>query len=153
MTGRSLMESLLGAVVLLVAVMFVVFAWTTADVQQVKGYTLTARFLSAGGVSSGADVRVSGIKVGSVAGDHLDETTYEAVVTLSLRPDVKLPTDTVATVASSGLLGNPYIRLKPGSAETTLGDGEEITRTEAPKSLEDLVGEVIFSATGTGGAS
>lgn len=145
---RNLAESVMGAVVLIVAAAFLYTFITTAQVKSMQGYTLTAAFAKVGGVLAGSDVRVSGIVVGSVAEVHLDPKTYQAVLTMSLRSDVKLPKDTVATIASNGLIGGNYVRLVPGKDTNMLQDGEQIAKSEDFKTLEDQVGEIIFLATG-----
>ncbi|CCQ73703.1 Putative toluene tolerance protein Ttg2C (fragment) [Magnetospira sp. QH-2] len=143
----------MGAVVLLVAAMFVFFAYNTAQVSAVSGYKVTAAFFKLGGLSVGADVRISGIKVGTVMDRHLDPQTYDAVVTLSISPDVKLPADTVASIGSEGILGGKYIRLTPGQATEMVAAGGALTRTQDYRSLEDQVGEIIFLATNPGGGA
>ena len=148
---KPVIESIMGAVVLLVAAYFLVFAYTSAHQRQVDGYRLTANFLKVGGLQVGSDVRISGIKVGSVVEERLDQTTYEAVLTLSVRPDIRLPADTVASIATQGLMGDKYIRLEPGSMEQRLGNGDVLKNTRDYKSLEDTVGEFIFLATGSTG--
>ena len=102
---RNLLETLLGAVVLIVAVGFLVFAYRSSQVQQNGGYELIARFDKVDGLEPGSDVRISGIKIGSVLDQSLDPETYRAQVRFSLREDVRLPADTSAAVVSNGLLG------------------------------------------------
>jgi phospholipid/cholesterol/gamma-HCH transport system substrate-binding protein len=92
-------------------------------------------------------VRISGIKVGSVTEQSLDPRTYRAVVTLSILPDVSLPADTVATIASDGLLGGKFIKLEPGQDTTMVDKGATLSRTRDYQSVEDLVSELIFIAT------
>lgn len=147
---KPVIESIMGAVVLLVAAYFLVFAYTSAHQRQVDGYHVKANFLKVGGLRVGSDVRISGIKVGSVIDQRLDQQTYEAELTLSIRPDIRLPVDTVASIATQGLMGDKYIRLEPGAQQERLADGGEITNTRDFKSLEDTVGEFIFLATGNG---
>ncbi|MEQ8228660.1 MAG: outer membrane lipid asymmetry maintenance protein MlaD [Rhodospirillales bacterium] len=146
--GRNAIETILGAVVLLVAGVFMFFAFNVAQVKAVSGYEIKAHFLKIGGLSKGSDVRINGIKVGTVTERLLDPTTFEAVVVMSIEPDVKLPKDTVATIGSEGILGGKYVRLKPGTEKEPLPAGARIARTQDFKSLEDQVGEIIFLATG-----
>jgi len=146
--GRNAIETVMGAAVLLVAAVFVYFAYNTAQIKAVTGYEVSARFFKVGGLSKGSDVRISGIKVGTVMSNVLDPVTFDAVVNMSIRPDIKLPADTVATISSSGLLGDKYVMLMPGQADETLTEGSEIANTKDFKSLEDQVGEIIFLATG-----
>lgn len=155
---RNPIETIMGAVVLVVAGLFLAFAYSTADLRTVEGYEVTAAFSKVGGLDTGSDVRISGIKVGTVVAQALDPQTYQAVVTMSIRPDVRLPADSRASVASDGLLGGKFLKLEPGNAEETLADGGAISQVVDYQSLEDLVGEIIFLATqdppenGTGGA-
>jgi len=146
--GRNAIETIMGAAVLLVAGFFVYFAYNTAQIKAVSGYELNARFFKIGGLGKGSDVRISGIKIGTVLENRLDPVTFDAVVVMSIRPDVKLPADTVASIASSGMLGDKYIQLVPGSDTAILEAGSDIANTKDYRSLEDQVGEIIFLATG-----
>jgi phospholipid/cholesterol/gamma-HCH transport system substrate-binding protein len=144
--GKSLVETLMGAVVLVVAGMFLVFAYSTADIRPVRGYAVTAKFQSIDGVRLGTDVKLAGIKVGSVVAQSLDPQTYEAVLTLSIVADVKLPRDTSAQIASEGLLGGTYIALSPGAEDRMLAAGGEIRHTQSPVNLVQLLGRFIFNS-------
>ena len=146
---KSPYTTLFRSLVVFVAVSFVHYAATKIDVRPQSGYTLSATFLKSGGLESGADVRISGIKVGSVVGLELTEG-YAAAVKMSVKSSVKLPVDTVASVASDGLMGGKFLLLEPGKAKETLKDGDKIAKTRDFKSLEDIIGEVIFLATGSG---
>jgi phospholipid/cholesterol/gamma-HCH transport system substrate-binding protein len=151
---RNMAETVMGGVVLVVAAVFLYFFVGAAQVKSTQGYRLAATFSKVGGVLPGADVRISGIAVGSVAAVTLDPKTYLAIVSLSIKPDVRIPRDSVASISSSGLIGGNYIRIKPGSATAYFADGEAIEKSEDFKTLEDQVGEIIFLATGgAGGAS
>ena len=142
------METIMGLVVLLVAGFFVLFAYRVSDLQVVKGYELHARFLEAGGLTTGADVMINGIKVGTVIGQELNEENYDAEIRVSIASDVKLPKDSAAVIASNGLMGNKFVKIEPGKSAELLQNGDEITNTKDFKTLEDLVGEVIFMVTG-----
>lgn len=142
---RNAVETVMGAVVLVVAALFLFFAYTTSQVGAVSGYEVTARFTRVSGLRDGGDVRVSGIKVGSVISQTLDPKTYLAVVRMSINPAVKLPVDTVAEIASNGLLGDDYISLEPGNEETMIKPGGEIEHTQPAMNLESLIGQYIFS--------
>ena len=147
---RNVIETVLGAVVLLLAGLFLVFAYSSADLRKVKGYQLTAQFSSIGGLQNGADVRISGVKVGSVAGLTLDSASYLAVVHLSIDPAIKVPRDTVALVASESLLGGKYLSLEPGGDTETLPPGGRIEYTQSTPGFEQLLGQVIFSLQNVG---
>jgi len=149
--GRNAIETVMGGVVLLVAGMFLYSAYTTAEISTVQGYNVTAAFYKIGGLNTGSDVRINGIKVGKVTDQALDPQTFNAVVSMSIRPDIKLPVDTTAAIASEGILGGKYVRLEPGTEKTYLADGGTITKIKDFKSLEDQVGKIIFLATGSSG--
>ncbi len=145
---RNAIETVMGAVVLLVAGVFVFFAYDMAQVKAVEGYEVTALFYKIGGLNEGSDVRISGIKVGTVIDHNLDSESFDARVRMSITREVKLPVDTVASIASEGLLGGKYVRLEPGTDKSYINDGGTITKTKDFRSLEDQVGEIIFLATG-----
>jgi phospholipid/cholesterol/gamma-HCH transport system substrate-binding protein len=144
---RNPIETVLGAVVIVIAGMFLAFAYTTADIQAVTGYAIQAKFLKVGGLETGSDVRISGIRVGTVTGQSLDPATFEAAVDMSISGEVKLPADSEAAIVSDGLLGGKYVNIIPGKASQTLADGAVMAKTRDFQSVEDLVGEIIFLAT------
>jgi phospholipid/cholesterol/gamma-HCH transport system substrate-binding protein len=147
MRRHGLAEVLTGAVVLLVAAGFLAYAVANSGRSTTSGYTLQARFDHIDGLGVGADVRIAGVKVGSVNGEHIDPESYQAVVSLSVRNDIKLPKDSAAIVTSESLLGGKYLSLQPGGDETMLQPGQMITITQSSVSLEELLGKFIFSMT------
>ena len=148
---RNMVETLMGAVVLLVAALFLVFAYSRADVGEVAGYTLLARFDRVDGVKPGADVRISGIKIGSVLSQKLDPETYLAEMRISVDPSVKLPKDSAAKILMSGLLGDTYISLSPGGSDEMFKDGDEIQYTQGSVDIISLVGQAVFGKAGADG--
>ena len=141
---RNVIESVLGAVVLIVAGLFLVFAYIGSDVKPVQGYELQAKFNAIDGLTVGSDVRIGGVKIGSVIGQEIDTKVFRAVVTLSILPEVRLPMDTTARITSAGLLGSKYVKLEPGGAEEIISVGTEIKQTKDVISMEELLGKVIF---------
>ncbi len=146
--NRNPIETVLGAVVLVIAGIFLVLAYSSAQVATTQGYEVKATFLKVGGLQVGSDVRISGINVGTVSRQALDLETYEAVVTLVIDPKVSLSEDTLAAIVGDGLLGGKYVDLQPGQSAQRIADGGKITKSQDFRSLEDLVGEIIFLATG-----
>lgn len=144
--SRSLVETLLGAAVLAVAIGFVVFAYTRSSVATVSGYEITARFDRVDGLTDGADVRIGGIKIGSVIEQRLDPASYRAVLRMSIEESVRLPADSTAAVASEGLLGGKFIDVQPGGADAMLADGGRIEFTQSSLLLEELIGRFAFGA-------
>ena len=149
--GHNVFETILGAVVLALAALFLVFAYSSADLHKVKGYSYTANFPMVDGLKDGTDVKINGVKVGSVAGLTLNTdqgpNQYLVTVALTINRSVQLPTDTIALVATESLLGGKYLSLEPGVDDTMIktdGTGR-ITRTQAPLRLDDLIGQLIYS--------
>ncbi|MDO9487650.1 MAG: outer membrane lipid asymmetry maintenance protein MlaD [Sphingomonadaceae bacterium] len=141
---ENIIEALIGAGVLLLAIWFVTFAYDRTQRGGVSdGYTISARFPNTTGVSVGTDVRVSGLKVGTVAAEKLDTTTYQAVLRLTIDSAVKLPLDTSAAITSEGILGGNYISLAPGGDPEMLREGDEITDTQGAVDMMGLIGSVI----------
>lgn len=144
--GRNLIETLMGAVVIAVAVLFVVFAYNTADLGGGSNqYPLYAEFNRVGALKPGADVRMSGIKVGTVLKQELDQTSYLARVTFGIENGIELPADTSATVASEGLLGGNFLDLTPGGSEEMLKPGARVEYTQDAVDLIQLLGKFIFT--------
>ena len=148
---RNLIETVMGGVVLVVALFFLVFAYTSADLGSVEGYGVTARFPSVEGLTVGSDVRISGVKVGSVVSHELDPLTFLVEVRMSIDESIELPIDTAAIIASESLLGGKFMRLEPGGDEELITPGGEIEYTQAPVNLEDLIGRFIYGSQSDGG--
>lgn len=141
---RNIIETIMGGVVLIVAVVFLVFAYTSTSSGTVSGYPVTAKFGNVSGIGPGSDVKLSGIKVGSVIDTELDPQDYTAVVSLSVANSVELPTDSSARILSDGLLGGSYLELQPGADDTTIEPGGQITTTQDPINIVDLLGRFVF---------
>lgn len=142
---RSLIETLIGALVVIVAGAFLYYALETADVGASDGYVVTADFSSVGGLKPGDAVQISGVKVGNVARVELMADTYLARVYMSIRDGYELPADTAALISSESLLGGQYLALEPGGDEEMIEPGGAIQYTQAPQNLEQLLGQFIFS--------
>jgi phospholipid/cholesterol/gamma-HCH transport system substrate-binding protein len=136
-------EALAGLAVLAVALWFLFFALGQTGSGGGDRYPLTARFPNASGIAVGSDVRVSGLKVGTVTGQTLDPASFQAVLTLSVDRALKLPADSSAAITSEGLLGGSFIALVPGGDPEALRPGDEITDTQGATDLMGLIGAVI----------
>lgn len=143
---QNLVETLIGAVVLLVAAVFLVFAYGKSGVGHVTGYALTAKFSRVDGIAVGSQVRLAGIKVGTVTEQHLDPKDFRAVLAISIDRTIQVPEDSAIKIASDGLLGGKYLSLEPGGADQMLKAGQEIKFTQGSIDLLDLVGKYMFSA-------
>jgi phospholipid/cholesterol/gamma-HCH transport system substrate-binding protein len=143
---RNVIEPIVGAAVLLVAAGFAWFAYTTTGAGTGRaGYEIVAQFDRIGSLTSGSDVRVSGIKVGTVTGLALDPKTFNAEVRIGLTNSVQLPEDSVAQITSEGLLGGQFLQIVPGNADRILKPGERLRYTQAPVDLMQLIGKFMFS--------
>ncbi len=141
-----ILETILGAVVLALASLFLVFAYTNSQlVQQAGGYPLIAKFDRIDGLKVGSDVRLGGVIVGKVTSQSVNPETFLAEVTFQVSDALKLPMDTSAEVVSDGLLGDKYVSLVPGGDEETLEPGAEVEHTQSAVNLETLIGKAVFS--------
>jgi len=141
---RRAAETIIGALVVIAAALVIVFAYSRSGVSVVGGYTVTAIFDRVEGIRVGSEVRLSGIKVGSVVAEKLDPDTYAAVLTLSIAKSVSLPADTSAQILTEGLVGGRYVDLQPGAEEKFLEPGGRITHTQSAINIEDLISRYMF---------
>ena len=144
---RNIMETVLGAVVLLVAVGFIVFAKKIVDKTPDNGYVITAKFSNVDGLNTGSPVNIGGVTIGKVTELTLDSEKFVAIVKMNIDGNIKLPLDTAAIVSSAGLLGGKVMSLEPGFEEETIQNNGEIEYTQSSPSLEKMLGQVIFSIT------
>jgi phospholipid/cholesterol/gamma-HCH transport system substrate-binding protein len=142
-------EVLVGGVVLAAAIGFFVYAGQVTGAGGTTGssYTLSASFRSADGISVGTDVRLAGVRVGSVTGLELNPETFRADVDFSVADGIDIPDDTQAVIASEGLLGGNFLELVPGGSPFNLAPGDDIYETQSAVSLTTL----ILRAVGGGG--
>jgi phospholipid/cholesterol/gamma-HCH transport system substrate-binding protein len=147
----NVIETVMGAVVLVIAALFLFFAYSTSQVGAVSGgYPVTAQFQSVDGIHDGSDVRIGGVKIGSVTAESLDPKTFIATLRMNIASEYKLPDDTVAEITSPGLLSDKVVSLVPGGSDKDLAPGGQIKYTQSAVSLENLIGQMIFSQPGGG---
>ena len=115
------------------------------------GYRLEARFDNIGGLKPRASVKAAGVLVGRVESVKLDPTTYQAVVTLRIDQGYQFTADTIASILTSGLLGDVYIGLDAGGDSKMLADGGKVAKTQSGIVLEKLIGQFLFDKAATGG--
>lgn len=139
-------EIFVGAIVLIVAGTFFSYAYKANKSSGGFEYVLTAEFERVDGILKGTDIKLRGIKVGEVTKMALEGEKLNANLTLSFYTDLKLPLDTVAEVASEGIMGPKYISINPGENETALKSGEKIGYTQPSISLESLIARFVFNA-------
>lgn len=144
--ASNTVEALIGGVVLAAAGGFLVYAANTANISAAGGYELTAEFRKAEGISQGGDVRIGGVKVGSITAMDLDPQTYKAVVRLSINNGIQIPDDSDVKITSSSLLGDSYLAIQPGGSEFMLEPGDAIEFTQDSVNLLDMVGRFIHGS-------
>jgi phospholipid/cholesterol/gamma-HCH transport system substrate-binding protein len=123
--GGNLFETIVSALVVVVAIAFVIFMMQRTGTGHLGSYPLRMRVGDASGLTVGSDVRLGGTKIGSITGLSLDQRDYKAVIETKLRDDLALPVDSRATVASS-TLGGPYLSVTPGHSAKTVPQGGEL---------------------------
>ena len=141
---NSFVETLIGAAVLVIAGAFFFYAYNRTDTGTVSGYQLIAKFDRIDGISTGADVRMSGIKIGTVISEELDQKTYRALIRMAIRSDIKVPDDSSIRVATIGLLGGSYLAVSPGGSDAMMATTGEFTVTQGSIDLVGLLGKTMF---------
>jgi phospholipid/cholesterol/gamma-HCH transport system substrate-binding protein len=116
------------------------------------GYRISAKFDNIGGLKLRAPVKAAGIVVGRVEGVKLDPTTYQAVVTMKIDNGYQFTADTIASILTSGLLGEVYIGLDAGGDPKMLTDNGTIMKTQSAVVLEKLIGQFLYDKAASGGA-
>jgi phospholipid/cholesterol/gamma-HCH transport system substrate-binding protein len=117
-----------------------------ASISGEEGYQVTARFDNIGGLKVRSPVSMAGVRIGRVTGISYDQSSYEALVTLSIEPQYnQIPDDSIAKIYTSGLLGEQYIGLDPGGSLENLKQGSEVTMTQSALVLEEIIGQFLFS--------
>jgi phospholipid/cholesterol/gamma-HCH transport system substrate-binding protein len=143
----SAVETLVGAIIIAAAIGFFSYAYTTAGLGSGSGsgYHVSAEFDNASGVAVGTDVRIAGIKVGTVTGQSLNPKSFQARIDMMISPTVSLADDTSAKIASEGLLGANFVSLEPGGADEKLKEGSVISYTQGAVDLWSLISQAMFS--------
>ena len=109
-------------------------------------YSLNARFISSSGLTQGAFVEVGGVRVGTVKDIRVDFDSYESIVAMALDPKLKLQHDAIASIRTSGIIGDKFVKITPGGSEVYLEPGDEILETESSISIEELISKYIFES-------
>jgi phospholipid/cholesterol/gamma-HCH transport system substrate-binding protein len=116
------------------------------------GYRLEASFDNIGGLKLRAPVKAAGVVVGRVESIRLDTKNYEAVVTMRMNQDVAFSKDTIASINTSGLLGESYVGLDAGGDTAMLMDGDRIAKTQSAVVIEKLISQFLFDKASDTGA-
>ena len=142
---RNIIETIMGGLVLLVAITFIAFAYSSANIAPSSGYSLTARFNRIDGLTTGSDVRMAGIKVGTIVETRLDPESYQAIVRMVINDGIPVTDDSTARILNDGLLGGYFILIEPGAGEP-LSDGGELSYTQDAINVVDLIAQLVFKA-------
>ena len=140
----NVMEVVVGAVVLIVAAVFLVFAYQSSKWQRGEGYALYGNFDKIDGLSVGSDVRISGVKVGIVSEITLNPQNFLAQAKLLLGKATEIPEDSRAEIVGEGLFGPKYLSIVPGSSDHVVAKEGTIKHTRSALSLESLMGKFLF---------
>ena len=137
-------EAIIGALVLILAIIFLFYSFSIANVGKVEGYELSADFDRIDGLVVGSDVRMSGIKIGTVIEENLDPNTYLAKIKIRINSSIKIPIDSSAQIISDGLLGNKFLSITPGGDPEFIEEGGKISLTQSSIILENLIAQFMF---------
>ena len=109
-------------------------------------YMISAKFTAVNGLRPGSNVEISGVAVGKVADITLDQTLYQAVVTMQVQNAVGIPVDSVAAIKTSGLIGDKYVSITPGADDAMLETGGVIQDTQAALDIEEMISKYVFGS-------
>ena len=151
LTQSSLTETLIGAAVVAAAALILLFVWLGKGSGGASGYELNVRLVKADGLGVGTEVRLSGIKVGSVTDMTLDPATYLVTLHMNIDSAVKVPADSSIMVNQAGLLGGGYLSIAPGGDDKMLADGGMIENAQGSIDLMSLISK--FATGGSGGSA
>lgn len=143
MQQNSTVETLIGAVVVAVAAGFLFFAYTSTSSGGLSGYDLTASMSGVDGVARGTDVRIAGIKVGTVTDLKLDPVRYLVVMRISINPDVKIPEDSSLIITQPQVIGSTYVQIQPGGSDKMLMAGGRIRTTQGSVNMQGIIGQAL----------
>jgi phospholipid/cholesterol/gamma-HCH transport system substrate-binding protein len=150
----STTEILVGGAVLAAAIGFAVYAGQATGLSRsTAGYELNASFRSLEGVSVGTDLRLAGVKIGTITGVDLNPETYRADTRFSVANGILIPDDSAIAVSSEGLLGGNFVEIVPGGSPFYFDPGDEITDTQGAVSLISLLLKFVTSSSSDSGAS
>lgn len=143
--NNNYFEIIVGTFVLFCAIYFFATSFKSAKVSSSGGYEVIAKFENIDGIVVGSDVKISGVKIGTVSEQFLDEKDFRATLKILINHNIKIPTDSSAKISSEGLLGSKYLSITPGGDDESLALGDEIQFTQSSVNFEDLLGKFIFS--------
>lgn len=141
-------EILVGFLVIVICTLFIFSSVKlSANREEISsGYKVIAEFDNVDGLNIGSEIKISGVKVGTVSNIILNKENYKAELSLKIAKDILVPTDSVFKVSTSGLIGNKFINIKIGADEDYLKNGDIVEFTESTMDLEDLISRFLFNS-------
>jgi phospholipid/cholesterol/gamma-HCH transport system substrate-binding protein len=146
MQQNNVAETLIGALVVGVAIAFLAFTYVRTGSGSLSGYEINAKLSKVDGLAVGTDVRLSGIKIGTVTDLTLDPKTYLVTVHMNVRDDIKLPVDSSVLVTQAGFLGGQYLSITPGGDEKMMAAGAFFENAQGSIDVMNLVGRFATGA-------
>ena len=145
--NNNTFESLIGAIVLILAFFFVIYVSKIVNLNRDNSntYKVYANFNNIEGINIGSEIKIAGVKIGNVSDIILNKDTYKAELILTLPNNILIPTDSIFKIATSGIIGNKFIDVKVGSSEDNLKNKDIVEFTESVINLEDLISQYIFN--------
>lgn len=144
-------ETIIGAIVIIIAVVFVIFTYSSTSAGSMGGYELTAKMVRVDGLAVGTDVKIGGLKVGTVSALDL-APDYQVTIHLDIHANVKVPDDSSLVVTSSGLLSGSYLSIQPGGSDKMLAAGGVIKNTQGAIDMMGLLNKFVNSSSGSSSA-
>ena len=144
MSSSSIMETIIGLIVIIVSIVFIFYSIQMLDNNQ-KGQIIKVEFGNVGSLKKGDDVRISGIKIGEVINNKLDYETFNAIVFLNIEEKIILPDDSLVKISNSSLLGGNFIEIIPGISDEVISSGGALYNSIDSISFSDLLGKALFS--------
>jgi phospholipid/cholesterol/gamma-HCH transport system substrate-binding protein len=147
-TNNSSLHLSIGLFIIIGLVCTAYLAMTLANTTFFSGnsYTITAKFTAVNGLRTGSNVEISGVAVGKVSSISLDQTLYQAVITMSIENAVGIPVDSTAAIKTSGLIGDKYVSIIPGADDVLLKDKEVLMDTQAALDIEEMISKYVFGS-------
>ena len=145
MDFRKSFEAIIGVVVLLLCGLFFSHIFQKGKITKYEhyGYILYAKFNNIDGVSIGSEVKIAGIRVGTVEDIKLDKETFQAIVKIDIQKELKIPADSTISISSSGILGGKFVNLKIGIDDNILKNGEYFINTQSAVDFENLISKFV----------
>jgi phospholipid/cholesterol/gamma-HCH transport system substrate-binding protein len=143
--NNNYFDFIIGTFVILCAGFFFLSSFNSTRISNDGGYFLLAKFDNVNGIAGGSDVKISGVKIGNVIEQFIDEKTFRATIKFSINDKIKLPSDSSAKIVSDGLLGSKFLEINPGSQDDLLNEGDELVFTQSSVNFEDLLARFMFS--------